>query len=317
MGTNVAAADRQLRAIAHVLPVESFKRRGLRLYRWKNRTQTETRPVPIATVLAAHFGSSLGRLFEATIYGPGMRDAARTLTELSGRAERFENADRQFVFVRRGGEMALRDNERQLTELVQILLDSNMARFRYRAVNGRLRSFDVQPLSIAIYDHQLYVIAKRRDGTFHPFRFARIESVTRLPRRVTFPERSVYDPEQVFRESIGVYVDDQFPIREVSVRLGPKWVQFAQTHRWHTSQTTVLVPEGEELRIRVRQCPELERWALGFGADAEVMQPPELRQKIAETARRMVAIYDRDVSGVVTTRQRPPRRRRESRSHDK
>jgi predicted DNA-binding transcriptional regulator YafY len=312
MGTNVAAADRQLRAIARALPVDSFKRRGVRLYKWKDRAHTTPPSVPVATVLAAYFGSSLGRLFEETIYGPGMRDAARTLTELSGRAERFENADRQFVFVRRGGEMALRDNERQLTELVQILLDSNMARFRYRAVNGRRRSFDVQPLSIAIYDHQLYVIAKRKDGTFHPFRFARIERVTRLPQRVPYPERNAYDPEQIFRESIGVYVDEQFPVRDIAVRLSPKWVQFAQTHRWHMSQTSVEGPAGKELRLRVRQCPELERWALGFGADAEVLRPPELRKKVAWEARRMVAMYEGDPSLGVAERRRGRRRTRGS-----
>src|SRR5207253_2282921 len=98
LGTAVAAADRQLEALTRLLPVEKFKSRGHVLYRWTRRQEVQTRPVPLATVLAGYFGSSLASLFEGTAYEAGMRSAAATLVEISGRPRAFDNADRQFVF---------------------------------------------------------------------------------------------------------------------------------------------------------------------------------------------------------------------------
>jgi predicted DNA-binding transcriptional regulator YafY len=247
--------------------------------------------LPISTVLAAYFGASLGQLFDETVYGDGMRRAAQIVRDVSGRAERFEQADRQFVFVKRGGEIGFPDKENILNEMVTILLDSHEARLRYRAGNGKIATALVHPLSIAIYDHQLYVIARRRDGSFHPFRFARIEQVTRLNRRVPYPTRDEYDPEQVFRDSIGVYVDKRLPVKHVTLRLKPVWARYTKTHRWHPSQDPLCGPKRDELHLRVRVCPELIRWVLGFGADAVVLKPASLRKRVIATALRMARSY--------------------------
>ena len=45
------------------------------------------------------------------------------------------------------------------------------------------------------------------------------------------------------------------------------------------------------MRLRVRVCPELEAWILGFGEQAEVMAPAKLREKIAGRASAMDRAY--------------------------
>lgn len=292
LGTAVAAADAQLRRIVDLLPVERFTSSGQVFYRWKHDRSRATRTTHLSTVLAGYFGSSLGRLFEQTAYASGMREAAETLAAMSPRATRFENADRKFVFLSRGGELALPDNEAVLSDLVQMLLDSSRAKIAYRSVDGRRRTLVVDPLSVAIYDHQLYMIARRSDGTFHPFRFARIEKITRLSKRIEYPSRSEYDPEQIFRDSIGVYVDERFPVRDIEVRVSAWWARFMRSHRWHRSQKVTRARSGYVLKMRLRLCPEVTRWALGFGAEAEVIEPKVLRTRVAGEARRMAALYE-------------------------
>jgi predicted DNA-binding transcriptional regulator YafY len=291
LATEVAAADAQLRSFVRLLPVERFKSRGQVFYRWKRNTNAHQRAVPTSTIMAGYFASSLARLFDGTIYEPGMRDVADTLLAVSGASRRFENADRQFVFVVRGGEIALPAKEGLLSDLLQLLQDSHRAKLLYKTGGGRRVVASVQPLSIAIYDHQLYLVARRTDGSFHPFRFARIERVARLPQRAPYPSRSEYDPDQLFRDSIGIHVDERFPVRDVELIVSNRWKGFMDSHRWHRSQKLDPSMGGALLRMRVRTCPELTRWILGFGAEATVVKPASLRKSVARTVAQMNRRY--------------------------
>jgi predicted DNA-binding transcriptional regulator YafY len=295
LGTRVAAADVQLKSLlASGLPIEKAWQRGKVFYRWRRIEPPSTASVGLPTVLAGHFAASLAKLFEETSYGSGMRQAAHTLARLSARPERFHDADRKFVFISRGGEMAFPDREDRLTDAIDILLDGYGASLTYRHQDGRQHTIAIEPLSVAIYDHQLYLIARRPDHTLHPYRFARIETIARLPKKFEYPPRTEYDPEQLFRDSIGVYIDDKFPVEKVRLRVSPQWAQFMRSHRWHRSQQVDRSPDGYILSIRVRRCPELTRWALGFGADAEVLEPAALRAEVADHVARMAALYGKN-----------------------
>jgi predicted DNA-binding transcriptional regulator YafY len=45
--------------------------------------------------------------------------------------------------------------------------------------------------------------------------------------------------------------------------------------------------------LRVRVCPELEAWILGFGEDAEVVAPAALRQRMGQRAQELAKTYTR------------------------
>jgi hypothetical protein len=53
-------------------------------------------------------------------------------------------------------------------------------------------------------------------------------------------------------------------------RCAPGVHEVAQKHRWHPAQRTEIGADGKvTVTFRVRMCPELETWALGFGEHAE------------------------------------------------
>ncbi len=112
----------------------------------------------------------------------------------------------------------------------------------------------------------------------HPYRFARIQAVDVLDDTFSYPSRTEYDPQQVFRDSFGIFLD--LPVQDVELRLDKQWATYAQSHRWHDSQVVEVVDGGVRLQLRVRVCPELESWILGFGEQAEVLAPVSLREKI-------------------------------------
>jgi predicted DNA-binding transcriptional regulator YafY len=241
------------------------------------------------TAVAACFGASLWPLFEGSSYQAGIRDALRHVVGRTRRKAVFRDIDRKFWFLRRGGEVALLDRAHLLDEVIEAVLHHRVLSIEYTRFSGNVERVRVEPLSIVVHDHQLYVVG-RVEGAMHPYRFARIQAVDVLDDTFAYPSRTEYDPQQVFRDSFGIFLD--LPVQDVEVRLDKQWATYAQSHRWHDSQVVDVADDHVRVRMRVRVCPELEAWILGFGEQAEVLTPSMLRKRVAERAAGTQKAYD-------------------------
>ncbi len=292
VGLRSAAVDRQLEAIGRHLPLVREKRRGkvhVRIDRSKVAGGRER--VAIATTIAACVGASLGRLFEGTSYEAGMHDLVHYVSRDALHPERFQDSRRQFVFLVRGGEKALPEREDLLDEVVDALQRRRAIRIRYRGFDGARRTVRIEPLSLALYDHQLYVIGRPRGGSPHPYRFSRIEAADAAGGTFQYPDKDTYDPERVFADSFGIAVEDKYPVTRIEVSLTSRWLPFVQSHRWHRSQESFLRSGRVHVRLRVRLCPEVVAWILGFGPDVRVVAPEALRLRIGRLAQRMARVH--------------------------
>ncbi len=272
-----AMADRLMRAAVEEVPGVRERRDG-RIRSVYFDPSTLMPPPSYPTAVAACFGASVAPLFAGTSYGPGIQ---RALADVIGRTRRravFRDIDRKFWFLRRGGESALEERAPLLDEAIEAVLHHHAILVRYTRFGGSVEALRLEPLSIVVHDHQLYVVA-RSEGGLHPYRFSRITSVEVLPETFRYPARAEYHPDRVFKHSFGIFLDR--PIADVELRLDPQWATYAATHRWHDSQRVTVRPDRVLLRLRVRVCPELEAWIMGFGEQAEVLAPRELRQRVA------------------------------------
>jgi predicted DNA-binding transcriptional regulator YafY len=292
LGVRVAAVDRQLEAIGRHVPLVRERRKGqvhVRIDRSKITGGAER--VPIATMIAACVGASLAKLFEGTTYEKGMHDLVQYVSREAVHPERFQDSRRQFVFLVRGGEKALPEKEDVLEEVVDALQRRRGLQLRYRDFVGARKSVRIEPLSLAVYDHQLYVIGRPRGGPTHAYRFSRIETAEAVGGTFPYPDKDSYDPERVFADSFGIIVDDKYPIEQIEMSLAPRWVSFVRSHRWHRSQESFVRSGRVHLRLRVRLCPELVSWILGFGPEARVIGPPRLKRQIGRLAQRMARTH--------------------------
>ena len=288
LGVRVAAVDRQLEAIGRHVPLIRERRKGqvhVRIDRSKITGGAER--VPIATMIAACVGASLGKLFEGTTYEKGMHDLVQYVSREAVHPERFQDSRRQFVFLVRGGEKALPEKEDVLEEVVDALQRRRGLQLRYRDFVGARKSVRIEPLSLAVYDHQLYVIGRPRGGPTHAYRFSRIETAEAVGGTFPYPDKDSYDPERVFADSFGIIVDEKYPIAQIEISLAPRWASFIRSHRWHRSQESFVRSGRVHVRLRVRVCPELISWILGFGPEARVIGPPRLKRQIGRLAQRM------------------------------
>jgi predicted DNA-binding transcriptional regulator YafY len=63
------------------------------------------------------------------------------------------------------------------------------------------------------------------------------------------------------------------------------------SHRWHRSQEAFLRGGRIHVRLKVRLCPEVISWVLGFGPEARVVGPPALRRRIAHLVQQMARVH--------------------------
>jgi predicted DNA-binding transcriptional regulator YafY len=61
---------------------------------------------------------------------------------------------------------------------------------------------------------------------------------------------------------------------------------------WHETLETKDLPDGGlEFILRLDSLDEIERWILGWGPEAEVIAPMELRESVKAKARAVAGLY--------------------------
>jgi proteasome accessory factor B len=79
---------------------------------------------------------------------------------------------------------------------------------------------------------------------------------------------------------------------EVELRFDPAIASLVTETTWHPTEQVTREADGSVLwRARVPGTLEIRRWILQWGAQVEVVAPPELRDEVAETYRKAAARY--------------------------
>ena len=206
-------------------------------------------PPPYAVAVAACFGASLWPLFRGSAYERGIREALAHVTTRTRRRAIFKHVDRKFWFLGKGGEPALIEHSALLDELIEAVLQHQRVNVQYTHFDGHSEHLRLEPLSIAVHDHQLYLVARKDDHTLHPYRFCRIATAAVLSDRFEYPSRGEYDPDQVFRDSFGVFLN--LPVEDVEVVPSRKWENYVRTHKWHGSQSFTVEHDGVHVAVHV------------------------------------------------------------------
>jgi len=119
-----------------------------------------------------------------------------------------------------------------------------------------------------------------------------------------------FSPEAFFANALGVLGGPgDFT---VVIRFTATVADRVREREWHESQIRRDLPDGAlELTLRLGALAEVEGWVLGWGADAEVLRPTELRRRLAATAGRLASVY-----GSIPGGKAVPARRKASKSRN-
>jgi CRISPR-associated endonuclease/helicase Cas3 len=122
------------------------------------------------------------------------------------------------------------------------------------------------------------------------FKVERIEQVVLLDERYEMPAN--FDPAEMLRDAWSIWVTPNEPV-EVRLRFTPEAARRVRETLWHPSQA--LTPQADGGLVwaaRVAEPTEMLPWILGWGAEVEVLAPDEVRQVVAEHARKMSTAYE-------------------------
>ena len=147
----------------------------------------------------------------------------------------------------------------------------------------------VRPYHLTHRDNLWYLVAHDcgRDA-IRTFALPRMSEVTLARTKFTMP--ADFDPESFFASALGVV--EGKGNHEITIRFSAAVSARIEERDWHESQQLLRRRDGSiDLTLRLSSLVEIERWVLGWGAEAEVLAPSELRQQISRTVTALTARY--------------------------
>ncbi len=200
-----------------------------------------------------------------------------------------------------------------LRSVAEAVWQERRLKIRYRSwrrVSDRL----VDPMGLVLKAGTWYMVA-RTDGEVRTFRLSNIQALDELEVRFTRPRKfdlARYWSDSTQRFETGVYRG------EAKLRVSPlgfRWLQTFSPTVAATAARTALPPESDgwrHLTIPIESPEDAARELLKLGAEAEVIDPPELRNLLMDSTKRLAALYlgSRAITVAPRSRQRTTRRLR-------
>lgn len=182
--------------------------------------------------------------------------------------------------------------------------------FEYRKPGSRREERRrVRPYHLTHRENLWYLIAfDPGRAALRTFALPRISGAELTEARFVRPED--FSPEAFFANALGVLGGPgDFT---VVIRFTATVADRVREREWQESQIRRDLPDGAlELTLRLGALAEVEGWVLGWGADAEVLRPTELRRRLAATAGRLASVY-----GSIPGGKAVPARRKASKSRN-
>jgi predicted DNA-binding transcriptional regulator YafY len=147
----------------------------------------------------------------------------------------------------------------------------------------------IDPYQLFFKRRALYLDAyDKGEQALRMFRVNRIKAVEKLGASGMLV--TDYSFANRFRDTFSTFVGEG--ATTVKVRFTKRIAPYIKESLWHWSQRLTPLPEGGLLyEVCVSYPKEVAWWAMSWGSEAEVLEPPELRSYVADEVRKMAALY--------------------------
>jgi len=148
----------------------------------------------------------------------------------------------------------------------------------------------VRPYHLASRENLWYLVGfDVKRGELRTFALPRMSRVKLTANRFVRP--ADFSPESFFAGALGAFgggrlfhIVIRFKARAAADRL--------RERAWHESQVIRDLPDGlAEMSLTLGALEEIERWVLSWGADVEVVEPVELRERVKKAAAALTQLY--------------------------
>ena len=120
------------------------------------------------------------------------------------------------------------------------------------------------------------------------FALDRIRELHRSASKYTLP--AGFNPGEYFQDAFQMFKGAN--IYRVKIHFSPARARWIREKQWHPTQQIAENPDGSlVLTMHTSGLDQVKRWVLSFGAQARVLEPPELIAAIREELNSAIDIY--------------------------
>ena len=202
-----------------------------------------------------------------------------------------ENLDKLQAIFLLNSRMAksLAGKEEIIDQLTDAMLANETCRVTYHSFQaGKDKSFAIDPLHFFEHRGGLYLFVNTTDyGDIRVLAAERIKNITLTGKKFTYP--ADFDPDEKLKHAFGLFYDD--PV-EVEILFSANQARYIRERIWAVDQQIIDQDDGSIiLKLNTSGRYEIKKWVLGYGIDAELLQPADLREEIREETEKLAAKY--------------------------
>ena len=192
-----------------------------------------------------------------------------------------------------------------MEQITQAIMDRQTMEIDYHSFSRRkVQARKIDPYRLWYQEGDLHLIAycHLRQKTL-VFALERIRAARPTSQTFILPEGFHF--EEYIKDSFGLIRGE--PVR-VQILFSPHQAPWIAERIWHPSQKMQYQLDGSLLMsLEVTDALELKRWILGFGQEAEVLEPRGLREAIRQEAEALLVKYS--AAAKAARKIRPPAKR--------
>jgi proteasome accessory factor B len=166
-----------------------------------------------------------------------------------------------------------------VNDIITALLREERLRVTHEGVSGGRKTFVLEPYTLLVYKKGLYLAGmSHHHGEIRTFALDGFREVEwRRGDRFAYP--AGFRPAQLTEGAFGLIRGERVRAR---IRFEAKVARYVQRRQWHETQRFERGPGGAvEMTMDLHGTVEVVSWVLGFGENAEVLEPASLREAVA------------------------------------
>jgi predicted DNA-binding transcriptional regulator YafY len=245
-------------------------------------------------VVALHFLRGHAKLFKGTEVGEGIERAFTKLAVFvpEGLGERLERVRSLFVpSVRFAKDYT--GKEALIDTLAEAILGQHTCVVEYHSFSDdETKKFRIDPLRFFERDGGLYLFV--RATRFADIRVLAVERIGQIETTdATFVYPADFDPEALLDRAFGMFYDDPL---EVKIWFSADQARYILERQWAQEQKITKRKDGSiVLWMKTSGWYDVQKWVLSFGADALVLEPEYLQNKIRSEIEKTLEGYGKEL----------------------
>jgi proteasome accessory factor B len=268
-------------------PVTSDMRNGTVFWHFMEGFHAEA---PIALTLteqmALYFSKGLFKPLQGTPIYDSLESAIQKIgSQLPAQSFKFLRGLDQGISVSSFGLKDYSHSKEVIDALTRGVFNKFTVRILHRApYREKAIEREVDPYKLWYVNNGLYLVGHdHREDALRTFAVERIHSAKLTNRRFETPPDFNFDEFQKTAFNV-IWGEPQ----EVKIRFSSSQAPYIRERTWHPSQQIETESDGGiVITLRVADLDEVKRWLIGFGAEAEVLGPEQLRNDVENECRQM------------------------------